>query len=53
MKAKMKKQDFNFELPEELIAQDPIEVRSSSRLMLVDKELVRFLIKYLKALLVI
>ena len=34
----MKKQDFNFELPERLIAQDPIEDRSSSRLMLVDKE---------------
>ncbi len=38
MVTKVKKQDFNFELPEELIAQDPIEDRSSSRLMLVDKE---------------
>ena len=34
----MKKQDFNFELPEELIAQDPIEDRSGSRLMVLDKE---------------
>src|SRR5690554_2328319 len=33
----MKKQDFNLELPEELIAQDPIENRSSSRLMVLDK----------------
>lgn len=30
--------DFDFELPEELIAQDPLEDRSSSRLMLLDKE---------------
>ena len=29
--------DFNFDLPEELIAQDPLEDRSSSRLMVVDK----------------
>ncbi|NMB42918.1 MAG: tRNA preQ1(34) S-adenosylmethionine ribosyltransferase-isomerase QueA [Clostridiales bacterium] len=34
----MKKQDFYYDLPEELIAQDPIEDRSSSRLMLIDKK---------------
>ena len=30
--------DFYYELPEELIAQDPLEDRSSSRLMLLDKK---------------
>lgn len=34
----MKTQDFYYELPEELIAQDPLEDRSSSRLMVLDKE---------------
>ena len=34
----MKTQDFYYELPEELIAQDPLLDRSSSRLMVVDKE---------------
>lgn len=34
----MKTSDFNFNLPEELIAQDPLEDRSSSRLLLLDKE---------------
>lgn len=29
--------DFDYDLPEELIAQDPIEDRSSSRLMVLDK----------------
>ncbi|KAB1439507.1 tRNA preQ1(34) S-adenosylmethionine ribosyltransferase-isomerase QueA [Candidatus Galacturonibacter soehngenii] len=33
----MKLSDFNFDLPEELIAQDPIEDRSSSRLLVLDK----------------
>ena len=33
----MKKSDFYYDLPEELIAQTPIEPRDSSRLMLVDK----------------
>ena len=33
-----KKEDFNFELPEELIAQDPLEDRSGSRLLVLDKE---------------
>lgn len=31
------KSDFNFDLPQELIAQDPLEDRSSSRLLTLDK----------------
>lgn len=34
----MTRQDFYFDLPEELIAQDPLEDRSSSRLLVLDKE---------------
>lgn len=34
----MKKSDFYYELPEELIAQTPVEPRTSSRLMVVDRE---------------
>lgn len=34
----LRKEDFNFKLPEELIAQDPLEDRSSSRLLVLDKE---------------
>ena len=34
----MKTSDFNFELPQELIAQDPLEDRSSSRLLIVDNK---------------
>ena len=34
----MKTQDFYYHLPEELIAQDPLEDRSSSRLMVLNKE---------------
>lgn len=34
----MKKQDFNFDLPEELIAQYPLENREESKLMVLDKE---------------
>lgn len=30
--------DFNFDLPQELIAQDPLEDRSSSRLLVLDKD---------------
>ena len=30
--------DFDYELPEELIAQEPIEKRDESRLMVLDKE---------------
>ena len=33
----MKTADFDYELPEELIAQDPLEDRSASRLMILDK----------------
>ena len=34
----MKKSDFYFDLPEELIAQDPLEDRSGSRLLMFDKK---------------
>lgn len=34
----MKTSDFYFDLPQELIAQDPLEDRSASRLLLLDKE---------------
>ena len=34
----MKKEDFYFDLPEELSAQDPLEDRSGSRLLVLDKE---------------
>lgn len=34
----MKVSDFDFELPEELIAQHPLEKRDSSRLMVLDKK---------------
>ena len=34
----MRKEDFYFDLPEDLIAQDPLEDRSSSRLLVLDKE---------------
>lgn len=34
----MKRKDFDFELPQELIAQDPLKDRSSSRLLVLDKE---------------
>ena len=34
----MKTSDFTFDLPEELIAQDPLTDRSSSRLLVLDKE---------------
>ncbi|MDD6858555.1 MAG: S-adenosylmethionine:tRNA ribosyltransferase-isomerase, partial [Lachnospiraceae bacterium] len=33
----MKLHDFYYDLPQELIAQDPLEDRASSRLMLLDK----------------
>jgi len=35
---KMDVREFDYELPQELIAQDPIEDRSSSRLMVLNKE---------------
>lgn len=34
----LRKSDFYFDLPEELIAQDPLEDRSGSRLLVLDKE---------------
>ncbi|MBR6228510.1 MAG: tRNA preQ1(34) S-adenosylmethionine ribosyltransferase-isomerase QueA [Eubacterium sp.] len=34
----MKTSDFYYELPEELIAQDPLEDRSASRLMVLDRD---------------
>ena len=34
----MKTADFNYELPQELIAQDPLEQRDSSRLLILDKK---------------
>ena len=34
----MKVEDFNYNLPEELIAQTPLEKRDSSRLLVLDKE---------------
>lgn len=34
----MKTQDFYYDLPEELIAQDPLEDRSGSRLLILDKQ---------------
>lgn len=35
--AELKKSDFYFDLPEELIAQDPLEDRAGSRLLMLDK----------------
>ena len=37
MGSELLKSDFYFELPQELIAQDPLEERSSSRLLALDK----------------
>ena len=34
----MKTSDFYYDLPQELIAQDPLEDRSSSRLMCLNRE---------------
>lgn len=34
----LKKSDFYFDLPQELIAQDPLEDRSASRLLVLDKD---------------
>ena len=52
----MKTSDFYYDLPEELIAQDPLEDRSGSRLLFLDKEtgntehhIFRDVIDYLKA----
>ncbi len=52
---KLKTSDFYYDLPQELIAQDPLEDRSSSRLLVLDKEtgdikhqMFRDIIQYLK-----
>ena len=37
----MKTSDFYYELPEELIAQDPLEDRSASRLMILNRDTLR------------
>ena len=44
----MKLEEFNYNLPEELIAQVPIQKRDESRLMVVDREKEQQRIKYLK-----
>ena len=36
----MKLNDFDYDLPEELIAQEPLKERDSSRLLILDKKLV-------------
>ena len=38
MKQQMSLHDYYYELPEALIAQDPLKDRSSSRLMVLDKK---------------
>lgn len=52
---KLKVSDFDYDLPEELIAQDPLEDRSSSRLLVLDRqsgdmshEHFKDIVKYLK-----
>ena len=42
--------DFDYELPEELIAQDPLEDRSASRLMVLDRETGRYSTEFLRIL---
>ncbi len=42
--------EFNFELPQELIAQDPLEDRSASRLLALDKETGKTMHKHFKDL---
>ena len=37
----MEVKDFYYELPQELIAQDPLEDRSSSRLLVIDRKSTR------------
>ena len=42
----MKLSDFDYELPEELIAQTPIKTRDQSRLMVLDKKTGEFAHKH-------
>ena len=49
----MKVSEFNYDLPEELIAQTPIEKRDESRLMVLDRSKQTLNIKHLKILLTI
>lgn len=44
----MKTSDFYYDLPEELIAQDPLEDRSGSRLLVMDKETGEFAHKHFR-----
>ena len=51
----MNVKDFDFELPQELIAQDPLEDRSGSKLLVLDKDtgktehrIFRDIVSYLK-----
>ena len=44
----MKVDDFDFELPEELIAQTPLLDRTTSRLMVLDQSKKRSNIEFLK-----
>ena len=42
--------DFYYDLPEELIAQDPLRDRSGSRLLVLDRHTESMSIEYLKIL---
>lgn len=44
----MNVKDFDYYLPEELIAQHPLQQRDESRLMVLDKKVEKLLIKYLR-----
>ena len=46
----MNESEFNFELPQELIAQDPLADRSASRLLVLDKETGKSMHKHFKDL---
>lgn len=51
MEKTMNLHDFYYDLPQELIAQDPLEDRSSSRLMVLNKNTGKIQHIYLKILL--
>ena len=46
----MKTDDFDFELPEELIAQTPLKKRDTSKLLVLDKETGEIEDKHFKAI---